>query len=182
MTPASRCIPCSPDWNYGIYPSAFNCCQMFPLIFLHLFLSLTLTYSHVGPRCSQNSFGNFWDGVPDVVLVYTHQPSGPEPAPVPPRCRSGPVARTGLAGKIVLAAYETFGRTGWHFSFFHTEAQTNRAASCLRRRVSEDWQIGRFFVHPPSEFSPKHFFGGGWKLRLKGMKGVFCLLTHQQKS
>lgn len=144
MTPASRCIPCSPDWNYGIYPCAFNCCQMFPLIFLHLFLSLTLTYSHVGPRCSQNSFGNFWDGVPDVVLVYTHQPSGPEPAPIPPRCRSGPVARTGLAGKIVLAAYETFGRTGWHFSFFSHKGSDEQscilfAPPCLRGLAAEDF-------------------------------------------
>lgn len=86
MTPAYLCIPYSQRGNDEIYPSFLIADRCFPSHHpcLHLFLSFS--YSHVGPWCSQNSFGNFWDGVPAVFVVNSHHPlirASPHPPAVP---------------------------------------------------------------------------------------------------
>lgn len=172
----------------------FNCWQMFPphCPCLHLFHSL----SHVGPWCFQNSSGNFWDGVPDVVLVNSHHhlvraSSHPSAVPLCMDCQDSAGLEVILLLMKHLADFK-------HSCNLWSASGFSSVSVGLGLRLTELYLVGVACLCVavslcallcPAEdrlwrivFCWVRFFGNERRVIAQKMKESVGLVTHQQKS
>lgn len=165
----------------GFIPPLLIAARCFPSSSsISFFLSLSHTHM-LGPDVPRILSGTSGMASQTWSWFTPTNPPGPSQPPSLHGAVPAPLPGLGWRGRSSSPPMKLLAEPGG-ISLFFTQRLRRTELHLVCAAVSQRIGRGRFFVHPPSEFSPKHFFGGGWKLRLKGMKGVSCPLTHQQKS